>query len=313
MFLCRLPYDYIPDAPEQPLITNTIAQIADNDSEIIQLIYEVIGNCFFFENRYRGVPMLYGEHGSNGKSTLLNMIRQLLGPENTSSLSMHDLSERFRLVNIYGKIANIGDDISASYLPDTEIFKKLATGEHVTAEYKGKDSFDFVSFAKMFFAMNRLPPVSDKSKAFFSRLLVIPLNHDFSGSPDVSLKNRVWTQAEMEYLTARAMQALMSLKWRGHFIRPKAVAEITAKYERDNNPVTEFLDEYTSIVGEPTIDVYNAFRTWSMSAGHKNAYTRRKFTDEVISATGLQSEAIRHPKHRDGTIRWFVSQTAGQK
>jgi len=306
VFLCRLPYDYNPDAPEQQTITDTIAQIADGNGDVINLIYETIGNCFYFQNVYRGAVLLYGESGNNGKSTLLNMIRQLLGVENTSSLSIHDLTERFRPVGVYGKIANIGDDISSRYLPDTEFFKKLVTGERITVERKGLDAFDFESFAKMFFAMNTLPPVSDKSKAFFSRLQLIPLNHDFSKAPDVGLKNRKWTQAEMEYLTSLAMRGLYRLRVSGRFTRPQVCVNLLAKYESDNNPLLEFLEDQGSIEGEPVADAYLTYQVWSQQAGHKNIYTRRKFTDEVLKLTGYQSRPNRHRRYPGKTMRCFM-------
>lgn len=313
VFLSRLPYDFIPDAPEQDIVTDTIAQIADGDSAVIRLIYEAIGNCFYFRNAYRGAIMLYGESGNNGKSTLLNMIRQLLGKENTSSLSLHDLTERFRLVGVYGKVANIGDDISGRYLPDAENFKKLVTGEYVTAEHKGQDAFDFVSFAKMFFAMNTLPPVSDKSRAFFSRLQLIPLNHDFSGAPDIGLKNREWSQAEMEYLTALAMQGLHRLRWQGGFTKPQACVELTAQYERDNNPIIEFLEDQAPVEGRPIAEVYASFQAWSQQAGHKNTFTRTRFTREIIRCTGLKSEPYRHSKYPGKIVRCFVSSVTRNK
>lgn len=117
-------------------------------------------------------------------STLLNIILQLVGVENASSLALQDTAERFRLYGIYGKAANIGDDIPETYLPDTSLFKKLVTGEPVIAEQKGQDPVTFKSYAKLFFSMNTLPRVNDKSRAFFSRILLIPLNRDFSaGKP----------------------------------------------------------------------------------------------------------------------------------
>lgn len=189
--------------------------------------------------------MLYGRSGSNGKSTLLNMITQLLGRENASFLSLQDTAERFRLVEVYGKAANIGDDIPSAYLPESSIFKKLVTGETVTAEKKGQDPFSFKPYAKMFFAMNGLPPVSDKSKAFFSRILLIPLNQDFSqsGTRDVRLKDRKWTQQEMECLTRLAVDGLKRLLTQGDFTRPECVQRAVDEYEAENNPIREFLEE----------------------------------------------------------------------
>lgn len=98
----------------------------------------------------------------------------------------------------------------------------------------------------MFFAMNDLPPVSDKSRAFFSRILLIPLNNDFSksGVKNVSLKDRVWTKEEMEYLTMLSMLGLKRLIRQGDFTRPACMLEELRRYEMDNNPVIGFLEEY---------------------------------------------------------------------
>lgn len=308
VFLNRFPYDYNPDVPLQPLVTETISQIAAYDSQVIELIYEAIGNCFYLLNSFRGAVMLYGRSGNNGKSTLLNMITQLLGKNNASFLSLQDLSERFRLVEIYGKAANIGDDIPNSYLPDSSIFKKAVTGERIVAEKKGQDPFPFKPYAKLFFAMNGLPPVSDKSKAFFGRILLIPLNQDFSKleSRNVNLKDRQWTKEEMEYLTVLAVQALKRLLERGDFIRPKCVIEAQEEYERENNPVMEFLDEYGNVSGQPTQEVYVEYDYWCRRNGHRNILSRRKFSDEVIRQTGLTSESIRHPYFNNKPGRCFV-------
>lgn len=308
VFLNRFPYDYKPGAPYQPAVAETIAQIADGNQEVIDLLYEAIGNCFYLLNSYRGAVMLYGKSGSNGKSTLLNMITQLLGKENASFLSLQDTTERFRLVEIYGKAANIGDDIPNTYLPDSAAFKKLVTGERVMAEKKGQDPFPFKPFAKMFFAMNGLPPVSDKSKAFFGRLLLIPLNKDFSksGTLDVGLKDRKWTKEEMEYLTCAAMEGLKRLMRQGDFTKPGVVQEAIAGYERDNNPIEEFLAEHGDVRGEPIQAVYDSFSIWCARNGHKNIPTRRRFTDAVLDLTGYASEPVRHPYFGDKTGRCFV-------
>ena len=308
VFLNRFPYDYNPDAPFEESIANTICQIAGSDSEIMDLLYEAIGNCFYLLNSYRGAVMLYGS-GSNGKSTLLNIIIQLLGRDNVSSLSLQDTSERFRLAQIYGKVANIGDDISSAYFPDSSTFKKLVTGETIVAENKGKDPFEFQSFAKMFFALNELPAVSDKSKGFFGRLLLIPLTVDFSKAKgfNADLKNRKWTREEMEYLLSQAMEGLKRLRKNGDFTRPQIVIDALREYRLDNNPVEEFLEEYGSIEGKPTEAVYNEYIFWSGRAGHKNTMTRKRFTREAGKIAGLKPESIRHPYFDGKTGKCFIN------
>ncbi len=294
VFLNRFPYDYKPEAPVCETVTGVISRIAGGDQEIIDLLYEAMGNCFYLLNSYRGAIMLYGPNGNNGKSTLLNLISQLVGTENASFLSLQDTAERFKLIGLYGKAVNIGDDISSNYIPDTERFKMLVTGGTVSAEHKGQDPVHFKPYAKLFFALNGLPPVSDKSKAYFSRVLLIPLTQDFSKNKDVTLKDKQWSQEEMEYLTRLAIDGLKRLINQGDFTRPECVVEALADYEAENNPVNGFLEEYGKIDGKPTELVYYDFCRWCERNGHRNVPTRTRFTREVTQQTGMISGVSRN-------------------
>ena len=294
VFLNRFPYDYKPEAPVCETVTGVISRIAGGDQEIIDLLYEAMGNCFYLLNSYRGAIMLYGPNGNNGKSTLLNLISQLVGMENASFLSLQDTAERFKLIGLYGKAVNIGDDISSNYIPDTERFKMLVTGGTVSAEHKGQDPVHFKPYAKLFFALNGLPPVSDKSKAYFSRVLLIPLTQDFSKNKDVTLKDKQWSQEEMEYLTRLAIDGLKRLINQGDFTRPECVVEALADYEAENNPVIGFLEEFVKIDGKPTELVYYDFCRWCERNGHRNVPTRTRFTREVTQQTGMISGVSRN-------------------
>lgn len=307
VFLNRFPFDYIPDAPECATITTTLNAIACNDTDVVRLLLEAIGNCFYMLNSFRGAVMLYGQSGSNGKSTLLNMVTQLLGRENASFLSLQDTAERFRLMDIYGKAVNIGDDIPDTYFPDSSLFKKLVTGENVMAERKGQDPVSFRPYAKLFFAMNALPPVNDKSRAFFSRILLVPLNNDFSklDKQDRTLKDRIWSQEEMEYLTRLAMDGLKRLFVQGDFTRPLCVTRAMSEYQIECNPVLGFLSEYDDVVGQPTLKVYDDFRNWCQANGRKEI-SRCKFSREVCYQAGVTTDNMSNPYYSSGKGRCFV-------
>ena len=291
VFLCRFPYDYKPDAPKQELVANVLRDIACGDMEIVKLLLEAIGYCFYRENIYRGCIMLHGPNGSNGKSTLLNMIIQLLGDENVSKLSLKDINDKFRLMHIYGKVANIGDDISSQYFEESEIFKKLVTGQFVTAEHKGQDSVQFRNYAKLFFAANELPKTADKSDAFLTRILPVPMLADFSKREDcdISLKDRHWTDEEMEYLLAISMEGLKRLMRNNGFTIPECVTKERKQYEIENNSVLAFLEDNPDIAGMPTNLAHAKFIDWCRMTGNRGVVSRTKFTREVCKATGLVS------------------------
>lgn len=310
VFLNRFPWDYKPDAPECSTVTDVINEIADNNADVVKLLLESFGNCFYLLNSYRGCIMLYGPNGSNGKSTLLNMLSQLVGKENASFLSLQDTAEKFRLMGIYGKSINIGDDIPDTYFPDSSIFKRLVTGEAVTAEKKGRDPITFNSYAKLFFAMNTLPPVGDKSKAFFSRVLLVPLNNDFSspGKRDVTLKDKLWSKEEMEYLVRLSMDGLRRLMAQGEFTRPACVIKAMREYELENNPIVGFLAEYENPLNMSTTKVYEDFKDWCHENGHKGIATKARFSREVCKKYKLTTKSRRDSSNSEKFERYYVRQ-----
>ena len=83
-----------------------------------------------------------------GKSTFLNLIR-FLGEENVSDVALQDLeTNRFQLVNLVGKLANIYADIDKKELAQSRRFKTTTGGDRVTVERKFMQSFETYIYAK---------------------------------------------------------------------------------------------------------------------------------------------------------------------
>jgi len=309
VFLNRFPWDYNPEAPACKTVADTLSAIAGSDVGVLSLLLEAFGNCFYMLNQYRGAVMLYGPSGSNGKSTLLNMLVQMVGEENCAFLSLQDTAEKFRLIGIYGKAVNIGDDVSDAYFTDSSPFKKLVTGERVKAEKKGQDPIDFKSYAKLFFSLNSLPPIRDKTAAMFSRLLIVPMNADFStvANRDVSLKDRQWSREEMEYLTCLAMDGLKRLTAQGDFTRPACVQQIMARYQMENDPVMSFLAEYRDPTNMPTQMLYDDFRNWCQDNGHRKIPTQNTVSREVCRLYALTIKNKRTEYSNRKVMRCFVA------
>jgi len=59
------------------------------------MLQQFAGYCFLRDARYQKAMFLYGT-GANGKSTVLDVIQALVGAENTSSLTLGDLTQRFK-------------------------------------------------------------------------------------------------------------------------------------------------------------------------------------------------------------------------
>ena len=101
---------------------------------------------------------------SNGKSTFLDCVKAILGDRNISALDLKELGDRFNTSMMFGKLANIGDDIGDDFLQGSQVsvFKKIVTGNRIKAERKGQDPFEFNPFIKLLFSANDIPRMKDK-------------------------------------------------------------------------------------------------------------------------------------------------------
>ncbi|MGQ0517616.1 DUF5906 domain-containing protein, partial [Bacillus sp. D-CC] len=82
------------------------------------ILEEILGYILFRRNEFAATFILTG-NGSNGKSSYLKIIRQLVGEENASSLDLNELDQRFKTAELFGKLANIGDDIGKGYIKES--------------------------------------------------------------------------------------------------------------------------------------------------------------------------------------------------
>ena len=118
----------------------TLNKIACDDPAIRALLEEAIGYCFYRRNELGKAFILTGDK-SNGKSTFLSMVQTLLGDENIASLDLKELGDRFKTAEMFGKLANIGDDIGDEFIANPAIFKKLVTGGTGISRTQGAKSF----------------------------------------------------------------------------------------------------------------------------------------------------------------------------
>jgi putative DNA primase/helicase len=149
--------------------------------------------------------------GSNGKSTFLNMLKTLLGKRNRSALGLKKLGDRFSTIMLFGKLANIGDDISDAFISDTEEFKKMVTGETIDAEQKGQPKFDFEPYAKLIFSANSIPRLGKGKdiRAILRRMVIVPFNANFDdANPNFKpfIGDNLKGQEAMEYMILLGIQ-----------------------------------------------------------------------------------------------------------
>lgn len=272
----KIPWDYNPEAYSEVCDT-VLNRIACRDKQIRALLEEAIGYCFYRRNELGKCFILTGDK-SNGKSTFLSLVQNLLGEDNIASLDLKELGDRFKTAELFGKLANIGDDIGDEFIPNAAIFRKLVTGDRVSVEHKGRDPFEFNNYSKFLFSANNIPRIKDKTGAVQRRLVIIPFDATFTKIlPDGSLnpdydpyiKHRLKAKEVMEYLIVLGIQGLKRVIENEEFSTSDRVQLKLKEYEEQNNPILGFIRECEyeefQIINEPTNKVYKRYHEYCLA------------------------------------------------
>lgn len=279
----KINWDYNPEAYSE-LVDNTLNKISCNDKQIRQLLEEIIGYCFYRRNELGKAFILIGDQ-SNGKSTFLDMIQKLLGEDNISSLDLGELGDRFKTAELFGKLANIGDDIGDEFIPNAAVFRKLVTGERVNVERKGQDPFEFNNYAKMLFSANNIPRIKDKTGAVQRRLVIVPFDAKFTPDDpnfDPYIKYKLRTEECMEYLIKLGLEGLKRVLKNQKFTKSDRVEKELQEYEESNNPILGFFKEITmeEVENEPTRDIYKRYQVYC-SENNLQALSNIEFSKQI--------------------------------
>lgn len=295
----QIPWDYNPDAYNE-LTDKTLSKLSCDDPAIRSLLEECIGYCFYRRNELGKAFILTGDK-SNGKSTFLDLVKTVLGDENISALDLKEIGDRFSTSMMFGKLANIGDDISDDFLQGAQVatFKKVVTGNRIKAERKGQDPFEFNPYVKMLFSANDIPRMKDKTGAVLRRLVIIPFNARFTkylpdGSIDPEfdpeIKYKLIEQSSMEYLIRIGVAGLQRVLNNRGFTESEKVAEQLEEYENENNPIKMFIEECgeEQIENESVSDVYAMYQVFCANNGMQ-CMAKNVFSKQINKRLGFET------------------------
>ncbi|GAJ00410.1 unnamed protein product, partial [marine sediment metagenome] len=160
----RIPVIYDPDT-DCPRVRRFFIEVLRQED--IPVIEELFGYCLIPDYTIQRAFLFLGD-GANGKSTLLELLKHLIGADNCTNMSLQAIEyQRFAKAALFGKLANIYADIPATRMEHVGVFKTLTGGDTVGAEKKFKDGFSFNNTARLIFSTNKPPKVEEDTLAFW--------------------------------------------------------------------------------------------------------------------------------------------------
>ena len=270
------------------------------------LIYEMLGYSLFKDKNLIGKFFIIVGNKENGKSVFLRYVTGTFGNENIMSLDLKDLGGRFATTLMKDKIFNLGDDISSNYIDETDILKKVVTGENMFVEEKGKQGKSESYNITLIFTANKIPRVKDPTGAVLRRAMILMFTNDFSvGSSerDERILEKIRGTEEKEGLLRLAIEGLKRLSERGYFEENEEIRKNLMEFDLDNNPIKAFdLDMKLSqsdnwYIGKSTKEVYRQYEFWCIE-NDVRPLSRRNFTTDFKSLNNVEIKK----KRIDGNV-----------
>jgi len=239
-FLSRLGCEFDPDATA-PRFKAFLNEVVPSDTERLKLQEYAGYTLMHWGLPYHKALFLVGPTAS-GKSTFLDTINAMLGDGTVSSLTPQQLTgERFAGAELYGKWANIRNDIPAATVKNTGEFKEIIGGDPMKAERKRKDPFRFEPTAKHLYAANELPATETDDEAFYRRILLCPFPETVpEAERDKHLDDKL--QAELPGVLNWAIQGLQRLMNNGGFTGDRSPGRTQDTWQKWSDSVSRFKD-----------------------------------------------------------------------
>lgn len=235
-----------------------------------------------------------------GKSTILNILEEILGNSNYSNTSLSKIDGRgnFGLSELYCKLANINHEASAYELAGSGNLKSVVDGGLVEVEKKFQNPIKRELFATVIGASN-LPikyKVGDDS-GFDNRLLVVPFNNSHKGKADPRVKDNLKSKANLEGAFLEFFKGLRRVLSRGRLVISPAMErakDINTAGEDDTYLfAVKYLEKGATVdyngktynARQPAWEIYRLYKQW-MAEQNKNPLSEIKFYREIKDWSG---------------------------
>ena len=292
IFVAKSHVDYI-DNPPLPVYHNPddntdwdveswMNELSD-DPEIIQALWEVLGAILRPHVRWNKAAWLYSETGNNGKGTLCELMRSLLGKGAYASIPIADFSKDFLLEPLIRSQAIIVDENNVGeYLDKSANLKAVITNDVIQINRKFKTPITYQFYGFMVQCINELPRVKDKTDSFYRRQLLIPFTKCFTGRERPYIKNDYLHRKDtLEYVLWKVLNTDYY-----QLSEPAASREALQEYKEYNDPVRQFVSEMLNVcVWDflPFSFLYDLYKSWLKRVSpNSQAVGKTTFTNELL-------------------------------
>lgn len=284
--ISKIPTAYNPNAYDE-FIDTTIQKVSCNHEATKINICEMFAQVLYPKILIDQIIYLLGTVADNGKSTVQHMIKATFdsGGQISSVSPQRLANNNFAGSSIYGKMANLVDDLPNVEIEDTGNIKTSVTGGYLEIEQKGKDSHSVRMQTPFIIASNHYPKFKESGDQINKRLHIIPFEYSFKDDKKrlsvTESTDKINSESAKEYVLKLAIDTLADMLEReGSYITHNERSDRSIEMFTDNNnPLSEYLENRSVdyFLNTPWIDIYANYKAWCNSNFVRNPIDKADF------------------------------------
>lgn len=262
--LCRV--DFIPDAVSADWERILIAILPD--AEHRQFLQRWFGYCLTGETREQ-ILLIFVGSGANGKSTLLDVIQQVLGEDFAIQGSPDLLVDKPRdshptnRMDLFGRRLVVCTETEIDQKLAESQLKQLTGSDSVRGRQMRQDNWEFRPTHKLILCTNHMPKLSGGDDALWRRIIVVPFDIRFwnpatdTPGPELLRQDKRLPQklkAESTSILAWLVTGCRDWQADGVLRVPESLRRLTMEYRGKSDYLQQFIDEKCE-VGDTSIRV----------------------------------------------------------
>lgn len=272
---------------------NFLDQIFQGDKELAEYMQRLIGYSLTGEITEQIMVFLIGG-GSNGKSTFINIIKDIMGDYGRQAKSDTFIKKKETGAN--NDIARLVGSrfVSAIESEDGEqlseaFVKQITGGEPVLARFLRQEFFEFIPEFKVFFTTNHKPVIKGVDEGIWRRIRLIPFNLQLPKEKrDKKLPEKL--SLEMPGILNWAIEGC--LKWQQSGLNdPQIVMKATGDYKEEMDILGPFMFECCFKREDVQIeakDLFEVYANWCFKNGEHQLKNRAFY--RILESQGFKRE-----------------------
>ena len=283
-----IPHEFHPDA--QCEITKKILwDILSGDQYKMDLLQEWLGYNLIADQSMEKLMLFVGRRRS-GKSTILEVMKAMLGEGQCASTSFAKLTSNFGCQPLIGKLAALMSDASVPRNIDAthavEKIKQITGGDSIGINRKFLPEIPSITLNCRFtIAVNTLPELPDHANALIPRLNLLRFEESYEGHEDRTIKRKLIQPKESEGVLVWALEGLKRLKESGEFTISDASTPLMKQFKALSSPITEFIMECCEVKDGELISkaqLYDTWKNWAIASGQRPG-THAQLNQQLLS------------------------------